>query len=203
MSSNISKKAPAKKLPKKSSFSDREYVNLEPNEDDIAVKDGGRYLPIDVVERDLDRWAWGTQNFAWQRFLDKNGNSGIGASLELVIPWADDNGKIVERRLVGGCNFAITAYAPNSHFVAIAKSECVKNAASDLGRKFGRGLNEDIVHSAGEPTIQRETPKSKRKPDKDIRARFDKALADGDNATIALYSNIYEFNTQENGNETL
>jgi len=130
---------------KKSSFSDSEYVNLIPNEADIATKDGGNYLPIEVVERDLDRWAWGTQNFSWQQFRDKFGNFCIGASLELVIPWKSDDGDITERRLTGGCNFIILAYFPNNHFIAIAKSECVKNAASDLGPKFGRGLNDSVV----------------------------------------------------------
>lgn len=201
MSKTIRKTPP--KTAKKSSFSDREYVNLQPNDDDIAQKDGGRYLPIDVVERDLDRWAWGTQNFTWQRLADRNGNSWIGASLELVIPWVDEEGKTIERRLVGACNFAITAYAPNKHFVATAKSECVKNAALDLGSKFGRGLNEGIAPEGGQEPIPAPTTKPKRKPDKDIRERFDKAMAENDEATIALYSNIYEFKTEENGNETL
>src|SRR5713226_7038875 len=106
---------------KKSSFSDREYVNLPPNEEDVAFKDGGKYLPIEVVERDLDRWSWGTQNFAWQQYRDKFGNFCVGASLELVIPWKDDNGDLAERRLVGGCNFIIGSYLPNNHFVATAK----------------------------------------------------------------------------------
>ncbi len=147
--------------PKKSSFSDQEYVNLEPNEEDIAVRNDARYLPIDVVRRDLDRWAWGTEGFAFQLFRDLRGNHCIGASIELVIPWMDFNGKVVQRRITGASNFAVTDYAPNTDFVATAKSECIKNAAKELGRKFGRGLNEDMVRE--EPA--RETPATRPIPE--------------------------------------
>src|SRR5262249_17119691 len=157
------------------------------SEDDIALKDEARYLPIDVVERDLDRWAWGTQNFAWQQYRDKRGELCIGASLELLIPWTNDDGSRAERKLTGVCNFQIASYVPNGHYVATAKSECIKNAASELGKKFGRGLNAGLQQQpeATEPAPDRNT---KRRPDQQIKDRFKKALEEGDEATIALYS---------------
>lgn len=199
MSLSTSNKKPAKKT----TLSDREYVSQAPAEDDIALKEEARYLPIDVVERDLDRWAWGTQNFAWQFYRDKRNDTWISASIELLIPWTDDKGVITERKLVGSCNFIITSYAPNWHFIATAKSECVKNAANDLGKKFGRGLNEGLSLVANLNAAPVENNKPKRKPDKTILDEIRKFKEAGDEAAIAIYSNIYEINMEENGNETL
>lgn len=197
MSLNTSKNRPVKK----SSFSDRHYVSQAPNEDDIAVKEEARYLPIDVVERDLDRWAWGTANFQWQFYRDKRNDTWISASLELLIPWKEGN-VITDRKLVGSCNFIITSYAPNWHFVATAKSECVKNAASDLGKKFGRGLNEGLLPAIKDP-VPISPPGGKNKPDKTILAQFKKACEEGDETHKGILLNIYEFIPEENGNETL
>lgn len=196
---------------KKSSLSDREYVNQAPAEDDIAAltDDKGnviaRYLPIDVIERDLDRWAWRTENFVYQQYrsLDKYGKPCVSASLELVIPWKDDSGRITERRLTGGCNFVISSYAPNGHFVATAKSECVKNAASDLGRKFGRGLNEEMA-PVPEQVAAIEKSKVKMKPDAQLLAQYKAARERGDTTAMGIFENVYEINQQENEtNESL
>jgi hypothetical protein len=199
----------AKGLPrgatKKTTFSDREYVNQLPSEDDIAAltDDKGnviaKYLPIDVIERDLDRWAWRTENFTYQQYrsLDKYGKPCVSASLELVIPWKDDIGRITERRLTGGCNFVISSYAPNGHFVATAKSECVKNAASDLGRKFGRGLNEEMA-PVSEQVAAFEKPKAKMKPDASLLAQYKAARERGDITAMSIFENVYEINPEEN-----
>ena len=205
----------AKGLPrgatKKTTFSDREYVNQLPSEDDIATlkdKEGNilaRYLPIDVVERDLDRWAWTTRNFTYQQYrsLDKYGKPCISASLELVIPWKDDNGILSVRTLVGACNFEINSYAPNRHFVATAKSECVKNAASDLGRKFGRGLNEEMA-PVPEQVAAIEKSKAKMKPDAQLLAQYKAAKERGDTIAMGIFETVYEINQQENEtNESL
>lgn len=198
MSTNTAMKKPAKKT----TLSDRQYVEQVPAEDDIAVKEEARYLPIDVVERDLDRWAWGTQNFTWQFYRDKRNDTWISASLELLIPWKDEKGVITERKLVGSCNFIITAYAPNWHFVATAKSECVKNAASDLGKKFGRGLNEGLLPVNNNPAPV-EPAKGKMKPDAAILAQLKKAIEENDETHKGILLSIYEFIPEENGNETL
>lgn len=188
-------------VPKKTTFSDREYVALAPEERDIAVlKEGGRYLPIDVIERDLDRWAWGTEHFIYQLYTDKFGNRCIAASLDLVIPWKDEGFATKERRLTGGCNFVISSYAPNGHFVATAKSECVKNAASDLGKKFGRGLNEEVAPIQSE-TPAPEKPKTKMKPDAALLAQYKAAKERGDTTAMSIFENVYEIKEQENGTE--
>lgn len=194
--------------PKKTSLSDREYVCQAPNEEDIAClkdKEGNilaRYLPIEVVERDLDRWAWRTQNFSYQEFrVELTGSTrrppSISACIELVIPWTDEKGKVTDRTLVGACNFLTGSYAPNSHFVATAKSECVKNAASDLGKKFGRGLNESLLPIPNDAPIV-EKPITKMKPDAQMLAKFKKAQEEGDETVINILSGIYEFKTEEN-----
>lgn len=196
MATNTAMKKPAKKT----TLSDRQYVEQVPAEDDIALKEEARYLPIDVVERDLDRWAWGTQNFTWQFYRDKRNDTWMSASLELLIPWKDDKGVMLERKLVGACNFLITAYSPNSHFVATAKSECVKNAANDLGKKFGRGLNEGIWMTTTPTPEIIENTEPKRKPDKSILDKIKEFKEKGDTGSLAIYANIYEINTEENGN---
>jgi hypothetical protein len=203
----MSKAATRKKVAaapvKKTTFSDREYVAMAPPEDDIAVlKDGGRYLPIDVVERDLDRWPWRTENFTWQLFVDQYGKKCVGASLDLVIPW-NDGGRLSERRLTGACNFNIASYAPNGHFVATAKSECVKNAASDLGKKFGRGLNEEAAPSP-EPAATAKKSAAKMIPDGNVLAQFKAAKMRGDQTFINIFSDVYEIPKEENEtNESL
>ena len=189
--------AKLRSVPKKTTFSDREYVAMAPAEEDIAVlKEGGRYLPIDVVERDLDRWTWSTEHFVYQLYTDKFGNRCIAASLELVILWKEDNHFASERRLIGCCNFIIGSYAPNGHFVATAKSECVKNAASDLGKRFGRGLNQEIALIQSE-TPALEKPPSKMKPDASLLAQYKAAKERGDTTAMAIFSNVYEINPDE------
>jgi hypothetical protein len=73
--------------------------------------------------------------------------NGVSASIELVIEYME-GGNLIKRTLVGACNFDIKGILPNPHFVATAKSECIKNAASDIGKRFGRGLNESFVPEA-------------------------------------------------------
>lgn len=206
MSKAQSKAKPQPKLravPKKTTFSDKEYVAMAPEEDDIATlkdkedKEIARFLPIEVVERDLDRWPWSTEHFVYQLYTDKFGNRCIAASLELVILWKEDNHFASERRLTGCCNFIIGSYAPNSHFVATAKSECVKNAASDLGKKFGRGLNQEIAPIQSE-TPALEKPISKMKPDASLLAQYKAAKERGDTTAMAIFSNVYEINPEEN-----
>lgn len=194
----VKPQAKLRAVPKKTTFSDREYVAMVPAEDDIAVlKEGGRYLPIDVVERDLDRWVWSTEHFTYQLYADKFGNRCIAASLELVIMWNEENHLPIERRLTGGCNFVISSYAPNGHFVATAKSECVKNAASDLGKRFGRGLNEIDIAPIQSETPVLEKPKAKMKPDASLLAQYKAAKERGDTVGMSIFENVYEINPDE------
>ena len=61
--------------------------------------------------------------------------------MELVVEYTSSEGKPLRRTFIGACNFPVKAIHPNSHFLATAKSECIKNAMSDIGKRLGRGLN--------------------------------------------------------------
>jgi hypothetical protein len=122
----------------------REWFQEGPEQTD-TLKEGVSFIPIEAVEKTLDYLdSWGTQNFHYSFFRDAYGVVMIGASIELVVEYIDDD-RAVKRTLVGACNFDISSIHPNRHYIATAKSECVKNAASDLGLKFGRSLNKGIV----------------------------------------------------------
>lgn len=118
-----------------------------PETDISTLSEGAKFIKIERIEELLDELFddWSTQNFNY--FLYKGegyGNLGISASIEVVIEYTD-NGKIRRRIFVGACNFATKAIYPNQHFLATAKSECVKNAASDMGKRLGRALNADFI----------------------------------------------------------
>ena len=73
------------------------------------------------------------------------------------------------------------------------KSECIKNAATDIGRKYGRHINEG--REAQNPKPPEEAAKEalkKLKPDMAIIKQFEKAIRENDAATIALLSNVYQ-----------
>jgi len=114
-----------------------------PETDISTLSEGAKYIKVERVEDLFDELFddWSTQNFNF--FLYKGegyGNMGVAASLEVQVTI---NG--VKRTFVGACNFAQKAIYPNTHFLATAKSECMKNAASDIGKRLGRGLNADLI----------------------------------------------------------
>lgn len=164
------------------------------NVDTTSTIDGegtAQYIPIGVLEYILDPLYWGTSKFQYQIFKDGYANLCVAASLELEINYTYDTGIKLTRTFVGACNFSISSIEPNTHFLATAKSECIKNAASDIGKYFGRGLNDGIVPS------QRKQEKKvvKSNPDSKIMKQFLKAVEDKDEATILMLSNIYEIKT--------
>ena len=76
----------------------------------------------------------------------------------------------------------------NEHFIATAKSECIKNAASDLGEYYGRGLNEDLKITRA---VKEMNQSIKPTPDSKIMQQFADAIIAGDTATQTLLSNMY------------
>lgn len=148
--------------------------------------DGSRYIPINTVEDILDNFKWSTKNFHFQLFKDGYANIIVAASIELII---DDNGK--ERSFVGGANLSIKSIEPNTHYIATVKSECIKNAASDIGKLFGRHLNDEIENKRIHEDAH-EKKLSKLKPDSLILRQFLKAIEDKDQATMTMLENIYE-----------
>jgi hypothetical protein len=165
-----------------------EVIDLNRLPDEAILKaneDGSRFIPINFLEDELDKLGWSTRNFHHSIFKDGYANLVIAASLELVITH-DGN----ERSFVGAASFSLKSLEPNTHFLATAKSECIKNAASDIGVFYGRHLNDDVLKNIELNKVKPEKPKSK--PDSKIMKQFLEAIEKGDTATQTMLSNIYE-----------
>lgn len=117
-----------------------------PNEHEIkTLSDGARFFTIDALENALDELdSWGTQNFRFNLYRNSYGNLCIAASIELTIEYKSGSATR-NRTFTGTCNFSIKSLYPNEHFLSTAKSLCIKNAASDISKRYGRGLNDEIV----------------------------------------------------------
>lgn len=167
---------------------------IETNDHRIAA-----FIPILELEKMLDVFQWSTSNFQYQFIKDGYANLCVAASLELSISYNCSEEKVYKTRtFVGACNFSLKSIEPNTHFLATAKSECIKNAASDIGKYFGRGLNNSVV-----PT-QKELPTKqvvKQKPDSKIMKQFTNAITAGDEATATMLSNIYDIKTNSDVTE--
>ena len=150
--------------------------------------DGSCFIPINTLEDELDKLNWSTRNF--NHFIFKGGYADlvVSASLELVI---NHNG--IERCFVGAASFSLKSIDPNPHFLATVKSECIKNAATDIGCLYGRHMNDEVLKNAA--LNNGKTDKPKAKADSKIMKQFLKAIEDGDTATQVMLSNIYEIKT--------
>lgn len=149
------------------------------------------FIPIEELEYMLDAVDWNTKNFQSQLYKDGYANLCVAASLELEINYNYETGVSIKRTFVGACNFSLNSIEPNTHFLATAKSECIKNAASDIGKYFGRGLNNSIVPSSDK--VEKKVVKSI--PDSKIMQQFLAAVESGDEATITMLTNIYNIKT--------
>lgn len=142
-----------KSAPRKS-----EIVEIQNGKDKVKI------IPQKIIESLLDELTeqnWSTKYFQFSRFIETitlaDGTQGAGramcdASLELVVtyrqmvigPLAVGAGpsmveKEITRTLVGAYTFDTELFG---QFTAnTAKSLCISNAASDLGRRFGKDLN--------------------------------------------------------------
>jgi hypothetical protein len=175
-------------------------VNNAPAKDLLATLDNGEsyYIPINTLEGMLDILYWNTSKFQYQIFKDGYANLCVAASLELEITHENHKGEMIKRTFVGACNFNLLAIEPNTHFLATAKSECIKNAASDINKYYGRGLNETPAPSSKK--IEKKAVKAK--PDAKIMQQFAKALTEGDEATQTMLSNMYEIKMPNNVEES-
>ena len=126
----------------------KEQFDQQPLDSEIeTLSNGGRFIPINKQEIKLDTLhSWSTQNFHFHLFRMGYDTFSIAASIELVIEyWDPEIEDIIKRIFVGACNFPVKSIYPNPHFLATAKSECIKNACTDIGAFFGRGLNENMT----------------------------------------------------------
>lgn len=153
---------------------------------------GALHIPIVILENELDWLNWSTRNFQWSMYKDGYASLSVAASIELCFEVEDSNGKLHQRVLVGACNFPLAAIAPIQDWLATAKSMCIKNGASDVGKRFGRGINDEILPDR---STQLEKVVGKSRPDSKIMQQFMKAIEEKDEATITMLTNIYDIKT--------
>lgn len=133
-------------------------------------KDKVKIIPQKIIESLLDELTeqnWSTRNFQFSRWTVPLLSGGIAgqeygqktmcdASLELVVTYkmvvplspyevAPNPGQTLKeieitRVLVGAYSFDTSLFG-NEYIANTAKSLCISNAASDLGRRFGKDLN--------------------------------------------------------------
>lgn len=168
-----------------------------PTTDIATVENGAAYIAIGKLENSLDDLNWTTSNFQHTLYKDGYANLSVMASLELGISYTNPEGQIEKRTFVGACNFSLSSLEPNTHFLATAKSECIKNAASDIGKYFGRGINDNLVPT---PKIT-EKQVVKANPDSKIMKQFMEAIEKGDIATQNILSNIYNIKVDTHAKE--
>jgi len=164
-------------------------------EEPVIIADNGNgalHIPIEILENELDLLNWDTRNFQWSMYKDGYASLSVAASLELLFEIQDTNGGLHQRFLVGACNFPLVAIAPIQDWLATAKSMCIKNAATDIGKRFGRGINKEILPDR---STQLEKVVQKTKPDNKIMNQFLKAIEEKDEATITMLTNIYDIKT--------
>lgn len=157
---------------------DESYVSPAPN--------GGKHIPIEALEQLLDDCTgqnWSTRDYHSNIYFD-NGVAFCFGSIVLVLKY-QINGQEVIRTFVGASNFALQSILPLTDWNATLKSYCVKNAASDAGRKLGRELNKDL------PVLQVE--KTKKKADIMIKKQMTLAVLVNDQETIDNLNKTYSF----------
>lgn len=177
-------------MPKKKYTPDADWLNQEPDLSEIELTQyGGYHIPIDKLRPLLDRLNGSVRNYHCS--MQRSGYNELHAygSLELTVLI---DGK--ERTVTGAYNFNI-ADAPNGFWNGTLKSECVKNAAIELGKRFGRELNKDVpppTTEQNQAATQTVTKRLKAQPDDKIMKQYQAAVDRGDEAAIATLNNIYE-----------
>lgn len=172
---------------------------LQLNPDHVADNGYGAFhIPIEQLESCLDKFNWSTQNYQWQVFKDGYANLQVAAALELVIIFVTGEGEAIKRTFVGACNFPLSQLGHIPDWNATAKSLCIKNAATDIGKWLGRGINSEILPDR---STKSKNGQSLMKPDSKIMQQFLKAMEDGDQATITMLTNIYDIKTDHNAEE--
>ncbi len=168
------------------------WLNSEPDESEIEDSPyGGKHIPIDKIRVLLDRLNGCVTKYQLSYYKNGRGDLSAAASLELTVTI---DGK--ERTVTGAYNLTLHE-APNGFWNGTLKSECVKNAASELGKRLGRDLNKDMPKQ--EPINYQEIAKKingKPKPDSKVMQQFLKAVEKGDKAAQITLANIYDIKTE-------
>lgn len=116
---------------------------------EILTTDGKKVKVIQqkVIESLLDDMTdqnWDTVNFKSSRYLTKDGRELMDASLELIVRYKGTDGYNVVRVLTGSYTIN-TAFLVGGFENNTIKSLCITNAASELGKRFGKDLNPSVI----------------------------------------------------------
>lgn len=206
---------PRKKAERPKPLTINKWLALPPAEEEITEIDGIKVLLQRVVEDKLDRLTdcnWCTKNYQ-SKYVTIGNRMFISASLELVvtyvpIPEIGQLGGTRTRTFVGAVTFDVRHFGSNLHLDNTAKSLCIVNAASELGRQFGRDLNPSTtpVITAQQYGEQNEgavldefMPRKKSvklKPDEKILSQYQQAQLDKDEATITKLESMYQIKNE-------
>ncbi len=171
---------------------DEQWLNSEPDSSEIEKSPyGGFHIPIDKLRPLLDRLNASSKNYHTSFYKDTSGALCANGAIELTV--AIDG---TERTVTGAFNLNI-ADPIGGFWNGTLKSECVKNAAIELGRRLGRGLNKELALKRDQDN--RVTSKTrdfmKVKPDEKIIRQYQAALERKDEAAIITLTNLYEIKT--------
>lgn len=169
---------------------DSKWLESEPPKSEVESNpNGSRFIPIEYIRALLDRLNGTVKNYRVQLYRDGIGMAAAG-SLELTVTI---DGK--ERTVTGAYNLKLNE-AIGGYWNGSLKSDCIKNAAAELGRRLGRDLN--IGNDA--PTIAKQQltiqERVKMKPDSKIMKQFLTAIEKKDQAAITALTNIYDIKTE-------
>lgn len=162
---------------------DADWIQQEPEPHEIeTLPDGGRYISIEKLRILLDRMNAYVTNYKSAVITTSKEWYAYG-SLELTVTI---DGK--QRTVTGASNLNMND-AIGGYWNGTLKSDCVKNAAQELGRRLGRGLNVSEGVVSGE---KQKVEIKKRQPDEKIMQQFLKAVEEKDLKTIATLNSIYQ-----------
>jgi len=127
----------------------------------VVTGTGFYHIPILKVKEML--WAdfqkWGTTDFKCT--IIQNGHEGVIVDASCVLNLSyiiEVEGKswlgMGQYSFVGATSFHSKRYAGNDNYGATALAECIKNAAKNIGRKFGSALNPAMYELGNEVATQ-------------------------------------------------
>lgn len=171
-----------------------EWLNKEPRL--TREHNGAKYIPIIVVKEDLNQLCatdgdWSTSDLK-ANVYEANGYSFMSGSLVLYVNY---NGK--RRFFVGSATIQLTSNN-NLHYEATLQSECIKNAAKNLGRRFGMYLNEEGKEDIFNDYEAARTIITKLPAGDLEKKQLAKALKDNDTKLATKLNATYEFDRDTN-----
>lgn len=180
-----------------------EWLRLQPNDDEIEMIEGVNIIRQKIIEELLDIMTdqnWSTRNYQ-SKYFKVGDVDYISASLELVVNYHDDNRVLIQRTFVGAVSFQLSFFS-GQHIDNTAKSLCIVNAASEIGNRLGRNLNQSV-----QPVIEGKLSKAQQKvkaavkvaPDAGIKAQWNEAVQKNNVKKAKYLFGFYNIIPGENG----